>query len=81
MLQGFFEGAMANRSKKGAVAAAFVADEGLDVGAEPEGWGDDADLDLDDEEKQHRGDESPDEDGGKFNQSLIFCLKMNIFFF
>lgn len=55
---------MANR-KKGAVAAAFVADENLDVGAEPDGWGDDADLDLDDEEKQQAGGDSPDEDGGK----------------
>jgi hypothetical protein len=71
---------MANRSKKGAVAAAFVADEGLDVGAEPEGWGDDADLDLDDEEKQLRGNESPDEDGGKFNKRLIFCLFFSLLF-
>jgi Coatomer (COPI) alpha subunit C-terminus len=71
-LQGFFEGAMANRSKKGAVAAAFVAEEDLDVGAEPEGWGDDADLDLDDEEKQNRAADSADEEGGMFLAKVNF---------
>jgi len=54
---------MSNR-KKGAVVAAFEAAEDADLGAEPDGWGDDADLELDDEEKREQSG-SPDLEGGK----------------
>lgn len=61
-LQGFFDGAMAARTIASASAAAVEDDGGV-----ADGWGDDADLALDDEEKRAGSTgnpESGDEEGG-----------------
>ncbi|KAF4533472.1 hypothetical protein B566_EDAN001201 [Ephemera danica] len=58
----FFEGSMTTRSR-GAVATALAPEEAIDseIGADIAGWGDDADLGLEDDEegtKMHQVDES-----------------------
>ena len=62
MQQGFFDGAMAARTIASGSAVATEEDTG-----EPDGWGDDADLGLDDEDKpvgSTGNAESGDEEGG-----------------
>jgi coatomer subunit alpha len=63
----FFEGAMASRNKRN-INAALAVEETADIDVDAGGWGDDADLRLDEdgEEKDDFGDEEHvAADGGK----------------
>jgi coatomer subunit alpha len=71
----FFEGAMASRNKRNINAALAVEEptEGI-VDVDAGGWGDDAELKLDDdgEERDEYGDDEPiAADGGENNSTLI----------